>query len=256
MIALIDGDIVAYRCASSCKEEDPLDVAIFRVDKLMREILEASDSNEYHAFLTGSDNFRKKINPEYKANRKDTVPPIYLQDCREYLVSEWNAKLSHGCEADDLLGIHQNKNTVICSIDKDLLQIPGRHFNWTKQQYGDYTLITPEEGWLFFWKQMLIGDRTDNLFGIQGIGPKKADKLLTLDMTQQELFEVVYELYDDPKRFAMNATCFWIQQEEGKTWHHHLNLTLNDQCKQEQDQISASMISLMEDTSMEPITTT
>ena len=163
MIALIDADIVAYRAAASCKEEDPVDVALFRVDKTMREILEMVDATTYKAFLTGSNNFRKVINKEYKANRKDMIPPVFLQDCREYLVTEWNAKLSQGQEADDELGINQDSNggSVICSIDKDLLMIPGNHFNWTKQQYGDMTHISYDGGAKHFWKQMLIGDKSD-----------------------------------------------------------------------------------------------
>ena len=249
MIALIDSDLVAYRCAASCKEEDPLDVALYRVDKLMREILEMTGATEYKAFLTGSDNFRKVINPEYKANRKDMQPPVFLQDCREYLVTEWKAKLSHGQEADDELGINQNLDTIICSLDKDLMMIPGKHFNWTKQQYGEYTEVGIDDGNKHFWKQMLIGDRADNIFGVDKIGPVKANKLIDPQETDQECLEIVLEKYnEDYKRFAMNASCLWIKRHEESEWHNDLNLILTNELKQEVDQMSAFMKSLMENT--------
>ena len=38
MLALIDADIVAYRCAASAEEEN-LDVALMRADKMMMEML-------------------------------------------------------------------------------------------------------------------------------------------------------------------------------------------------------------------------
>lgn len=227
MIALIDADIVAYRCAASCKEEDPLDVGLFRVDKLMREILEMVEADKYYAFLTGKNNFRKVVNPDYKANRKDMIPPVYLKDCKDYLISEWNAVLSDGQEADDLLGINQDTDTVICSIDKDLLMIPGKHFNWTKQQYGDMTIVGQLDGNKHFWKQMLIGDKTDNIFGVQGLGPVKSEKLISAQEHDQECMEVVLDKYDnDYKRFAMNAACLWIKRGETSHWHRDLNLIL------------------------------
>lgn len=248
MIALIDSDLVAYRCAASCKEEDPLDVALYRVDKLMREILEMTGATEYKAFLTGSDNFRKVINPDYKANRKDMQPPAFLQDCREYLVSEWKAKLSHGQEADDELGIYQDikEDTIICSLDKDLLMIPGQHFNWTKQQYGDYTYVTEMEGNKHFWKQVLAGDRSDNIFGFDGIAratiPKFIQKIIDPLKTDQECLEIVLEKYnDDYKRFVMNASCLWIKRHEESEWHSDLNLILTNELKQEVDQITEFM---------------
>ena len=84
--SLIDGDLVAYRCAATVPEDVEKDVAFYRMDVLIQQIIEATDATQYRVFLTGKNNFRKKINPEYKANRKDTVPPVYLQDCRQYLV--------------------------------------------------------------------------------------------------------------------------------------------------------------------------
>ena len=137
MIALVDGDIVAYRVAAASEDTDE-EICILRCDKQMQDILYLLKAEQYKVFLSGSGNFRKTLYPEYKANRKDKPKPKHLQLLRTYLTEHWNAVLANGCEADDLLGVHQTDNTVICSIDKDLLQIPGTHYNWVR---GEFTSI-------------------------------------------------------------------------------------------------------------------
>jgi len=246
VLCLIDGDLVAYRCAATCKEEDPVDVSLYRVDKLIREIIEAADCEQYQVWLTGSGNFRKDINPNYKANRKDMVPPVYLQDSREFLVTEHGARLAHNMEADDMLGINQTDDTIIASLDKDLLMIPGKHFNWTKQILGDYTVVTEEMGWKHFWKQMLIGDTSDNISGVRGLGPVKSAKLIDPCETNEECMDVVLGLYDDWDRFLINANCLWIMRHKDSIWYQDLGLTLPDELQQEQDHLSNSILSVRE----------
>ena len=240
MIALIDADLVAFRCAASA-EENEVEVALYRVDNLMQQILDASDSTSYNAYLTGAGNFRKKINPEYKANRRDKEPPRWLQQCRSWLCENWKAVVSQGCVADDLLGIAQTDDTIICSLDKDLRMIPGMHFNWIKMQIDS---VNQQDALRHFWKQMLIGDTADNIFGIRGIGPKKAEKIIEHLDDQQDMFEIVYSMYNDPQRFAMNAACLWIQRKEDDQWDEQQNLVLPDDLRQEVMQMSEFMKSL------------
>lgn len=247
MICLVDGDIVAYRCAATAND-DPVDVALYRVDKLMREIIEASASDQYQVWISGSNNYRKTIYPDYKANRKDMVPPVWRQECLEFLVTEHGAKLAPFGEADDMLGINQTNDTIIASIDKDLLMIPGKHFNWTKQQFGDYTEVGVDEGNKHFWKQMLIGDRSDNIFGVQGLGPVKAGKLIDPCETDQECFEAVLSKYDDQERFLLNANCLWIMRHKESIWYQDLDLTLPSELQQEQEALSKSITSVREST--------
>ena len=253
-IALIDADLVAFRCAATVQDYDPLDVAIYRVDVLMRQILEATESQEYRSFLTGRGNFRKIINTEYKANRKDKEPPCYLQECRDYLIKEWNTVVSDGCEADDLLGIAQTDETVVCSLDKDLLMIPGTHFNWTKLQY---THVDQLDGLRTFYKQMLIGDRSDNIFGVDKIGPVKAAKLIDHLENEVDMINKVFSLYGwDEERFVMNAQCLWIMQNEDETWvHRSLELPLPSQLKLGMERELKFMKSLKEDILMAQSTT-
>lgn len=247
---LIDSDLVAFRCAASVGE-DAKDVALSRVDRLMQELLHLTGASDYIAFLTGPGNFRKKINLEYKANRKDKEPPIYLKDCREFLINEWNAVVSEGIEADDLLGIYQTDKTIIASLDKDLRMIEGHHYNWM-HNVRDY--VSELDGLRHFYKQMLIGDRSDNIFGVDKIGPVKAGKLIDNLEDEMEMIDVVANLYNDPKRFVMNAQCLWIMQQEGVTWVKR-NLTLPNLLQQEAAIMSDSMTSLIKDISMVPTTT-
>lgn len=225
MIALIDADLVAFRVAATCssEEEGVLDIALLRCDKLMQDIVDATDATHYKAFLTGRNNFRKRINLEYKANRKDTIPPIYLQQCRDFLIKEWNAEVSEGCEADDMLGENQDQEgylithggddafykTVICTLDKDLDMVPGLHYNWVKNEI--YT-VSPLEGLRHLYKQALIGDRSDNIQGVAGIGPVKAARIIDSLETEEEMYETVRQLYQDDERLCTNLQCLYI-------WH-------------------------------------
>lgn len=250
---LIDSDLVAFRCAASVEPHGEEDVALLRADKLMRDLLTNTDSEDYIAFLTGANNFRKKINLEYKANRKDKEPPRWLQSCRQFLVSEWKAIISDGCEADDLLGIAQTEETRIASLDKDLKMIPGNHFNWL---HNEYSYVSELDGIKHFYKQMIIGDKSDNIFGVMGLGPVKASKHIDSLTDEQDMLEIVWSLYnEDPTRFLMNAQCLWIMQNEGETWlHRSPHLILPSPLQQEMEMMLDSMTSLMVATSMEPTT--
>jgi DNA polymerase-1 len=66
---------------------------------------------------------------------------------------------------------------VIAAIDKDLLTIPGRHFNWRKESQA-ITEVDEAAANYNFMHQTLCGDRTDGYPGLPGCGPVKASKIL------------------------------------------------------------------------------
>lgn len=176
MHCLIDADIVLHRCGFASENDDPF-IALYRTDEMLDQILQDTKANSYTLYLsdTKENNFRYKIDSNYKANR--TAPkPRHHEAIKEHMIVQWNAKIAHGMEADDALGINQMEDTIIVSIDKDLLQIPGRHYNFVK---GLFTTVTPEQGFLSFYRSILTGDVADNIKGIYGIGPKKAEKILS-----------------------------------------------------------------------------
>lgn len=223
MLTLIDSDIVAFRAAASAENEVE-DVALYRVDELMRTILHETDAKTYEAYLTGDNNFRKQLYPEYKANRLGKPRPRWLEDCREYLILEWKAKLVDDYEADDILGIRQSEEVEGCciaSIDKDLLMIPGNHYNFVKKEW-EHT--DEETSWRRFYTQMLSGDTSDNVMGFDGKmrgskPPQFIQRMIDSCSTEQECFDMVLEKYDyDYDRFLTNGILLWIWQEEGVLW--------------------------------------
>jgi 5'-3' exonuclease len=248
MQALIDGDIVAYSNAASAEKWEnkvlvslePVEVALMRCDLQMRSILEATEADSYRLFLSGADNFRETVDPEYKANRKDMVDPVHRAACKEFLVREWKAEITEGYEADDAMGINQRKRayehghplyqeqTIICTIDKDLNMIPGLHYSWpivrggTVVREGKLYEVSEIDGIKSFYRSLLVGDRTDNIIGVAGIGPVKAAKAIDHLETEQEMFEVVRDLYHDDERLLKNGKLLYILREEHKQWEFPL----------------------------------
>jgi hypothetical protein len=122
MIALIDMDLVCFRSAASAENES-VGIAISRMKDLFEGIQSKVGATSYRAFLTGPNNFRKTINPLYKANR--TAPkPIHLAALQQYAVKKLNAEWAPDTlEADDAISIHRDKvrgTTTICSLDTDI----------------------------------------------------------------------------------------------------------------------------------------
>ena len=92
---------------------------------------------------------------------------------RNYLAWSWDATIWDGIEADDAVAIEATElgeKGIIVSLDKDLDQVPGWHFNFVKR--GLYYL-TPEESMFLFYKQFLTGDAVDNIQGAWRIGEKR-----------------------------------------------------------------------------------
>ena len=199
---LIDGDIVAYRCAFAHKE-DSIDLACKGVDELMEFILnECSFYNStglYEVYITGKNNFRNNIavTHKYKGNRKDSA----------------------GEEADDLISKEATKigpKVVIASADKDMLQLAAYHFNFNKNEWKTVDAI---EGLQFFYTQILTGDNADNIKGLYRVGPKKAEKILKGITEERELWNTVVKAYDgDVERVLENARLLWLRRYEGEIW--------------------------------------
>lgn len=250
MKALLDGDIFCYRTAAASEETDE-NICILRLDRFIRGVLHSTQSDTYELFITGKDNFRYEIFPEYKANRKDVVKPKWLQACQEYVKSEWNAVEAHGCEADDHLGVNQSSDTVICSIDKDLLMIPGLHFNIVKEEFET---IQPFEGLKNFYLQLLKGDPTDGIPGVKGIGKAKAAKLLEGCETEQEMFDTCRSLYSDDELMLTYGKCLWIWRKPNDIWSALDQSTGKSLFNYEEEEPSNSMKLCLEETnhSLEP----
>jgi hypothetical protein len=241
--ALIDGDLIAYRCAASCEKQGVV-VADFshaqsRANEMLVSILDATKASSHALYLTGSNNFRFKVSPLYKSNRLDMKRPDYLEPLREWLIVEHGAIMSEGCEADDLMAIAQTKNngeSIICTLDKDLRQVPGWHYSWeisgtgsTGKQWvrpASLTQVSPEEGLFNFYWQVMMGDISDFIPGYDGKMRAKVPKFMEpmyeemqMLTTEDDLFEYVYNHYNlDHDQLLANATCLWMQRYEDEDW--------------------------------------
>jgi 5'-3' exonuclease len=196
MIALIDGDVVVYRVGYTT-DNDSEGIARARANEMIEGILAATGAKEFEVYLSdaNTNNFRYEVSPEYKANRVDTKRPVHYEALKEHLIVHWGARIAHGMEADDMLGINQGLQTVICSIDKDLLQIPGHHYNFVKEEWA---FVEHWEGLKWFYQQLLIGDVTDNVKGCRGIGPVKSGRIIgavSSGSGEEGLFEAVHQTY-------------------------------------------------------------
>lgn len=73
---------------------------------------------------------------------------------------------------------------------------------------------------MFFYSQIVMGDRADNIEGIHGIGPVKAKRLLSECTTEQELYDKVLGAYDnDEERVITNARLLWLRRKEEDVWY-------------------------------------
>jgi len=223
---LVDGDIIAYRAAFATQDLFP-DDAKAKVEELMDYILEQTidlpfpSKSDYQVYLTGKTNFRFEIAKSYpyKGNRASTEKPLHLGTTRDYLSEKYDAIVSDNEEADDLISKEataQNYNCVVASIDKDMLQLPCWHFNFGR---NEWTKVSEFEGTHFFYTQILTGDAADNIKGLRGIGPKKAEKLLSGCKDEEDLWDAVFKAYDgNLERIVENARLLWLRRYEGQLW--------------------------------------
>lgn len=176
-------------------EIEPWSACQFLIDHHMEQIMTNCDAEEYQVFLSPSRTFRHDLATirEYKANRRP--PPEYKDKAREHLTNYYNAEVGQNIEADDCLGLHQTTETIIASIDKDLLSIPGWHYDIVNQDKICIDLYEADQMFMF---QLIAGDPTDNIQGIPGMGPAKAKNILAMfDGDHKGLVEEIRQLYDE-----------------------------------------------------------
>lgn len=205
-IALIDADILVYEAAYRCQESiewEPGEVSKYADFEDAVDVFDASIAHIEHKVgadksllaLTDSArelNFRRSCWPGYKCHREakpgstDDGRPMLYRALRQYVREEYEAFQKPGIEGDDTIGILATADLdwlpverVICTVDKDLDNVPGLHFNWRKPERLVY-YITEREADRNFMLQTLMGDQTDGYPGIPRIGPKKAEKILNV----------------------------------------------------------------------------
>lgn len=235
MHALIDADILCYEFGSAIDDEGyPLKWPLVkkRVEDRIWQVLEQTEAETWQGYLTGKGNFRDELATitTYKGTRDRESRPFHWGSVYWYLARTRDCEIIHGMEADDAVSIAQYANdgsTIICSRDKDLLMVPGWHYTWPagRQEEREPFFVTEIDGLRNFYKQLLTGDRSDNILGLHGVGPKarSVGRLQELS-TEEELFASVAEEYR--MRFgnywAMfmveNGRLLWMKRTPDDDW--------------------------------------
>ena len=220
MHVLIDADIVGYRVGFASEEESET-IAIARVANFLEDLLWVDlFADTYQGYLTGKTNFRNEIavTAPYKGNRT-SAKPKHFDIIREYMLNAWDFKLSDGEEADDLISIahvEHNYESVIASIDKDFLQLKGKHWNFVKREMKE---VTEQEALINFYMQVLTGDKVDNIIGLKGIGPVKAAKILNGRESAADMYSACIEAYSgDETRVIENCKLLHLRRTVGEIW--------------------------------------
>lgn len=229
---LVDADYLVYRVGFAVKDDEPIEYALATVKSSIHTIWDKfpDSPNRGRLFLSGDGNFREKIATIqiYKGNRDPSQRPKYYDDIREYMIKHHDAEVVDGMEAEDMVGMlayaTKDKSTVIVSQDKDMKNIPGWHWNPVTDKLWYTTL---DEANVHFWKQVLTGDRVDNILGIPGMGPKTADKIIDpLNADWSAMYDATlreYEKYagnDGHRQMDETAKLVWILRKEGETYDH------------------------------------
>jgi hypothetical protein len=223
-IALIDADFLVYRCGFAA-EDEPVGIAKARLTEWLENFIYVNlKADEYKAWITGKTNYRYDIakTVPYKGNRKDVARPKHYEALRQHLVKRHDAILTVDQEADDAVAIESTKlldNCWIVHVDKDLDQLQGWHYNPVKDEryyLDDYS------SYKAFCTQILTGDRIDNIPGLDGIGPKKADKALSKATTKDALIEAAFDKYQElgysAEYFKEQGQLLWLRRYEGELW--------------------------------------
>jgi len=196
-VVLIDADSLMY-FSSYGSEEDQI-LSETKLSEKIYDILNIVGTSynveKYYVFVKGSNNFRYKIFPAYKKNRPEKHPIIDVLN--KYLVENFGAIEAHNAESDDYAYSYSQLpeykgRTIICSVDKDLLQIPGIHYDYQKNKYHEIDEDTARYNLAI---QMLMGDSADGILCLRGYGPKKAQKIIQKGMTNYQCMKAILKEY-------------------------------------------------------------
>lgn len=238
-----DGEVVQTKSKKEIKklisndfkvveEEDillPTNIAIATAKNQLHKIIESNPSRVVYVFLDPhTRSWRRRFYPDYKANRKQPKPKYY-DIIYDYIETNYCVIKRKYHEADDMVSIYANTvskdncDYTIAGIDKDLRQIPGRHYSYIS---GEYLDINPWTADYNFYRQLLTGDVADNIPGLKGIGVKKSHAILRECDNEIDMWNTVQKFYSriapnlGAKDIILRATMLKLLTKQGefKLW--------------------------------------
>ncbi len=219
-IALIDGYGFVFRAFHSLPpltRSDGTPVgAVYGFTNMLIKLLASLDvTHAAVVFDSGSKTFRNEIYPAYKANRppcpEELIPqfPI-VRESAESLNLAILEKI--GFEADDIIATIAKKaeaegfDVLIVSSDKDLMQLVNeRTFMYDAMKNRFIGIAEVKEKFAVAPLQVLdilslMGDASDNIPGVKGIGPKTAAELIHEFSTLENIFLNLDKIKQDKRR--------------------------------------------------------
>lgn len=213
-LILVDGHALAYRAYYGikrplCSPEGVPVNGVYGFGRMLMGIVERSRAQEGAVvFDSPGPNFRRRLYPPYKANRPSPPEEFILQlplmmDLARSLGIRVVADGAY--EADDLIAAaavreaERGKGVVIVTPDKDLFQTLGEGAitilrplggdSFTKMDASSFRESFGFEPRHMVEYQALMGDRTDNIPGVAGVGPVTAGKLVRRYGDLESLYE-------------------------------------------------------------------
>ena len=218
---LIDADVLAFEAAVIAEESiewkeemwtvhADMALAKARVINRVEEFKEKMKTDSVTMCLTDRANFRRILNPDYKANRSKSRLPIILRQVKQWIIEELDGQMWANLEADDIISIlatdkTMDEETIIISVDKDFKSVPGIYYDYNKDETHH---ISEEEADNYHLMQTLTGDATDGYSGVPKVGAITAKRLL--DKNGYD-WDVVVKCYEDAGMTEQDAlTNAWM----------------------------------------------
>lgn len=208
---LIDADIVAYKVATTSEKvfdfngDGDLAVDVDEqkcrddCDRIIGEYCTKLKAHKVIVCLSDpTRNFRKELDPTYKAARVVIRKPALLMLAKHYMASEYQSFIRPRLEADDIMGILATTDRfiegekIMVSEDKDMKTIPAKLYNPNHPKTGVIE-ISPLDADRFHLYQTITGDAVDGYPGCPGAGPKAAEDILFED--RENLWDYVLHEY-------------------------------------------------------------
>ncbi len=218
LLALIDGNSLLHRAfhalpPMNAKDGTPTGALFGFLSMLLKVVAEEKPDGLLVAFDEHGPTFRHELFGEYKAGRQETPDELRVQFpiLRELLEKMRIRTVSkEGIEADDILGIFSRKaaaegvKSLLVTGDKDALQLVAENVTLLLMKKGisETLRVTPEvlfelygvtpEGMIEV--KSLMGDSSDNIPGVPGVGEKTALKLIREYGTLDEVLNHIDEI--------------------------------------------------------------
>src|SRR5690625_1714524 len=229
-LVLIDGNSLLFRAFYALpllhNEKGVYTNALYGFTTILLNILEEEKpTHMLVAFDAGKTTFRHKTYKDYKGGRQKTPPelseqfPLSRKLLEAFNIPHYELDLY---EADDIIGTlakrgkEEEIDVKVISGDQDLLQLVSEHVtvdvtkkgvseveSYTRDYLIDKMELTPEQ---IIDLKALMGDSSDNIPGVPGVGIKTATRLLK----QYETLENIYEHIDEisGKKLKENLTTY------------------------------------------------